>query len=140
MLFYGKPSQYAIRALIYIAENPDAPSLAKDIADRENMPKHFLSKVLKDLVGARILDSRLGPGGGFWMKKSVDKITLLQIVRIFEDIDTSLKTCAIGWAKCSDHSPCGLHHEFKCVRQKVHDYLNTTTLESLLSADKDKRS
>ncbi len=140
MLFYGKPSQYAIRALIYIAENPETPSLAKDIADRENMPKQILSKVLKDLVGARMLDSRLGPGGGFWMKKPVDKITLLQIVRIFEDIDTSLKTCAIGWAKCSDQSPCGLHHEFKCVRQKVHDYLNTTTLASLLSAEKDKRN
>ncbi len=139
MLLYGKPSQYAIRALIHIAENEGGVSLAKDIAESEGMPKHFLSKVLKDLVGAKILDSRLGPGGGFWLKRATNKITLLQVVRIFEDIDTSLKICALGWTKCSDKSPCGLHNEFKPLRQSIHDYLESTTLESLLFAEKQKR-
>ena len=138
MLFYGKPSQYAIRALIYIAKNREGPSLAKDIARDEKLPKHFLSKILKELVGARILDSRLGPGGGFWMKKKPSRITHLQVVKIIEDIDTPLKTCAIGWTRCSDSTPCSLHHDFKQVRQKISDYLEGTTLESLLAAEKDR--
>ena len=138
MLFYGKPSQYAIRALLNIARNSPSPSLSKNIAKEEKLPKHFLSKVLKELVGARILDSRLGPGGGFWMKKNPSRVTLLQIVKIFEDIETPLKTCAIGWTRCSDEKPCSLHNEFKCVREDIRTYLEGTTLASLLLAEKDK--
>ena len=140
MLFYGKPSQYAIRALLHIAQNPGGPTLAKNIARQENLPKHFLSKVLKDLVGAGILESRLGPGGGFWMKKKPARVTLLQVVRIFEDIETQLKTCAIGWAKCSDDKPCSLHQEFKGVRENIRVYLENTTLASLLTAEVAKRT
>ena len=138
MLFYGKPSQYAIRALLYIARNPDEPSLAKNIAKEEKLPKHFLSKILKQLVAARILESQLGPRGGFWMKKKPDRVTLLQIVKIFEDIETQLKTCAIGWAKCLDEKPCSLHQEFKAVREYIRVYLEGTTLATLVAAEEDK--
>lgn len=139
MLFYGKPSQYAIRALLHVARSKSGPCLAKDIAEAEDLPKHFLSKILKDLVSNRILESNMGPGGGFTLKKKPERVNLLQIVRIFEDIDRSLKTCAIGWARCSDDKPCRLHHEFKEVREQIRHYLERTTLASLLAAEDLKR-
>ncbi len=138
MLLYGKPSQYAIRALLHIARNPDSPSLAKDIAEKEKLPRHFLSKVLKDLVSSRILVSNMGPGGGFTLKKKPERVTLLQVIRIFEDIERSLKVCAIGWSRCSDDKPCSLHQDFKSVRESIKVYLERTMLATLMAVEEDK--
>ncbi len=139
MLLYTKPSLYAIRALIYIAERKDkGPCLAKDIAEFEEMPRHYLSKILKDLVGAKILESNMGPGGGFALKRPTSKISLLQVVQVFDDIHTDLKACAIGWTRCSDDKPCSLHDRFKPLREEIQEYLRTTTLDQLTKADLSK--
>lgn len=136
MLLYTKPSLYAIRALIYIAErSKEGPCLAKDIAEAEGMPRHYLSKILKDLVGAKILESNMGPGGGFVLKRPASKISLVQIVQVFDDIHSDLKSCAIGWARCSDDKPCSLHERFKSLREEIKTYLHTTTLDQLATAD-----
>lgn len=139
MLLYTKPSLYAIRALIYIAERKDeGPCLAKDIAEFEGMPRHYLSKILKDLVGAKILESNMGPGGGFALKRPSTKISLMQVVQVFDDIHTDLKACAIGWTRCSDDKPCSLHDRFKPIREDIQEYLRTTTLDQLATADLSK--
>lgn len=139
MLLYTKPSLYAIRALIYIAERKDkGPCLAKDIAEFEGMPRHYLSKILKDLVAAKILESNMGPGGGFALKRPSSKISLMQIVQVFDDIHSDLKACAIGWARCSDDKPCSLHDRFKPIREEIQEYLRTTTLDQLATADLSK--
>ena len=141
MLLYSKPSLYAIRALIYLAERTDkGPCLAKEIAEREDMPRPYLSKILKDLVMAKILESNMGPGGGFVLKKKPSRVSLIQVIQIFDDIHTNLKTCAIGWARCSDDRPCSLHDRFKPLREHINKYLNETTLDQLASADLLKHS
>ncbi len=136
MLLYSKPCLYAIRALLYLALREDSgPCLAQEIADREGMPRHYLSKILKDLVSARILISNMGPGGGFVLRKDPSRLSLMQIVQVFDDIHTDLKSCAIGWARCSDEKPCLVHERFKPLREQIHQYLNETTLDKLVSAD-----
>ncbi|MCH7505412.1 Rrf2 family transcriptional regulator, partial [PVC group bacterium] len=51
MLFYSKPSQYALRAVSYIVRNKKKGACqAESIAKKENIPKPFLSKILKRLV------------------------------------------------------------------------------------------
>jgi Rrf2 family protein len=112
--------------------------LAKDIAEAEGMPRHYLSKILKDLVGAKILDSNMGPGGGFVLKRPASKINLIQIVQVFDDIQSDLKSCAIGWTRCTDEKPCSLHERFKPLREEIKEYLNTTTLDQLANADLSK--
>jgi Rrf2 family iron-sulfur cluster assembly transcriptional regulator len=139
MLLYTKPSLYAIRALIYIAERKGIGScLARDIAEAESMPRHYLSKILKDLVGAKILDSNMGPGGGFVLKRPASKISLIHVVQVFDDIHTDLKSCAIGWHRCTDEKPCSLHEKFKPLREEIRDYLTNTTLDQLATADLSK--
>jgi Rrf2 family protein len=74
-------SGYALRALVYLARHGEGrllPSAA--IAEAEGLPTKFLRKVLKPLVGAGVLESVRGPGGGFRLARPAKSITLLEVV------------------------------------------------------------
>ena len=130
MLFYSKPSQYALRAVSYIVRNEKKGACqAVNIAKNENIPKPFLSKILKRLVESKILVSSKGPGGGFTLAQDPRHITVMDVIRVFDDIDEELKICAIGWAKCSDDKPCALHSKFKKLREDIQYFLEAMDLD-----------
>ena len=135
MVFYGNTSRHAIRALVYLAQRGDqSPCGAAEISESENIPRPFLSKILKRLVSAKILESRMGPGGGFILGKTADQIRMIEVIRLFEDIDSNLSTCVVGSGECSDDNCCRLHDEFKTAKTSI----NTVTLRSLALADEDQ--
>lgn len=136
MVFYGNTSRHAIRALVYLAQRGNqTPCGAAEISGSENIPRPFLSKILKRLVAANILESRMGPGGGFILKKTADQIRMIDVIRLFEEIDSNLSTCVVGSGTCSDDNCCRLHDEFKTAKTSI----NTVTLRSLALSDEDQQ-
>lgn len=130
MLFYSKPSQYALRAVSYIVRNKKKGACqAGNIAKKENIPKPFLSKILKRLVESQILVSSKGPGGGFTLREDPRHVTVMDVICVFDNIDEELKMCAIGWAKCSDEKPCALHNKFKKLREEIRYFLEAMDLD-----------
>jgi len=141
MILHSKQSQYALRALSHIAAlEPDKVCQATTISKKENIPKPFLSKILKQLVQKKILKSIKGPGGGFVLNKKPERITLYEIQAIFDDLDDEFNRCAIGWKRCSDAKPCGLHFEYKKVREAFKKHLRGNTLAVFVKARKVKEA
>ena len=61
----SKKSQYAFKALTYLAERFDkGPVLISEIAKKKKIPLKFLENILLELKKADILDSKKGKGGG----------------------------------------------------------------------------
>jgi Rrf2 family protein len=59
--FFNQTCEYAIRAMMEIARRPQGEYvLAKDLADKLDIPHHYLSKILQQLVRSRILESTRG--------------------------------------------------------------------------------
>ena len=102
------------------------------------MVKPFLSKILKKLVEAKILSSTKGPGGGFNLARDPRAVSLIQVIRVFDNIDDGLSECAIGWARCSDEKPCSLHEEYKKLREHTNNYLENVNLANFVEASKVK--
>jgi Rrf2 family protein len=72
---------YALAALVYLARHGDGRLLsASAIAKVEGLPEKFLLKVLKPLVGAGVLHSARGPGGGYLLARPAKGITLLEVM------------------------------------------------------------
>jgi len=46
--------------------------------------------------------------------------------------------CVVGLAACNDQMPCAQHDLYKPIRQRLKDYMNTTTLADLASSLKSK--
>jgi Rrf2 family protein len=100
------------------------------IAKSQDIPPHFLSKILQTLVRQNVLVSLKGPKGGFALTKNPDAVTLLDIVSVIDGLDM-FDRCGIGLRACSDENPCPVHHEYKVIKSRVRQVLSHKTLAEL---------
>ena len=139
-MLYSKTCEHAIRALSYLASRSSGDlCLVDEIAEAEDLPRPFTSKILRDLVRAGVLTSSRGPGGGYALARDPDDVSLLEIQQIVDSTD-HLNRCAVGLELCNDEAPCPLHDEFKPLRQSIRVYLEETTLAQMAGALRRKRA
>lgn len=71
-------TDYATRITIYLAGLKEI-SNAAEIAETLEIPRTYVPKVLKGLIDSGIIASKEGLGGGYYLAKPPEKITLLDI-------------------------------------------------------------
>jgi Rrf2 family protein len=130
---FSTSCQYGLQGMLYIAmhSSKDDNVGLIEIAENQEIPRHFLSKILQQLVKAGLLESMKGPNGGFKLSKKPEKITLLQIIKAIDGLDVFTQ-CGIGFKKCSDDHPCPIHHDYKKVRDKVYELFKKKTLKEVI--------
>lgn len=130
-MIYSRAVEYAIRALIHLAgEPPGTQKMARQVAEEENIPSFFLAKTLQQLARKGILRSVKGPAGGFGFDRPPGKITLMEIVEVF-DGDDSFDRCMIGLPECNDKAPCPVDRSFRPLRREIVRFLKETTIAQL---------
>lgn len=134
---FSTSCHYGLQAMLYIAHHANEGKNIEltRISESQDIPKHFLSKVLQLLVRAKLLVSMKGPTGGFRLGRPADKITLIQIIEAIDGLDV-FNTCGMGFKKCDDQHPCPIHHDYKKVRDQVQKLF---TEKTLLDLDEDVR-
>ena len=129
---FSKTCEYGLQAMLYIslyAKNGRKVGL-KEIAQNQEIPSPFLSKILQLLVRNKIISSAKGPNGGFYPLKSPSKITLLEIVKLIDGTDI-FNQCGIGLKKCSDKTPCPIHYEYHAVKNNIIQLLSGNSIADL---------
>lgn len=138
-MVYSRSTEYAIRAFVYLARVPEGKyAMVKQIAAQENIPAHFLAKILQQLVHKGLLRSSKGPTGGFCLRIPAGDIHLMQLVKALDGLADYHK-CVSGLSACSDEAPCAMHDSWQSLRSRIIDYLETTTIADLVSALEAKR-
>jgi Rrf2 family protein len=128
---FSQTTEYAIRAAIDIATRPEGEQvLASHLGDALGIPIHYLSKILQQLVRARVLTSVRGRKGGFRLARPAEKIKLREIVAPFEDLK-KYEECILGQAVCSEAGACPLHDFWGTVRERYLVEIETKTLQDL---------
>lgn len=124
-------SAYALRALAALARDPEgAYVLGRDLAAAANIPANYLSKILLALRNAGLIATARGSGGGYRLSKPARKISLIEVVDLFEKSRVK-PLCLLGGRACSDHDPC-IAHNFWCpVADAYAAFMNTTNLENI---------
>src|SRR5581483_10083655 len=84
--------EYALRAMIHLADNPEGVARGIEIARTEHIPKYYLEKVIRDLMRGGLVRARLGPGGGYQLARSADTISFRDIIETVEG-PISLNLC-----------------------------------------------
>jgi Rrf2 family protein len=134
----SKKTKYALRALAYLAQQPDDRHiLIADLANAEKIPKKFLEFILLSLRKGGLLTSRIGKGGGYRLAHAPSEITIGRIVTILEG-GFSLVHCLSenGSKQCeegNDPSCCGIHLVMADVKQSISSVLEKTTLADMIS-------
>lgn len=78
-------SEYALLSLIHLArDKSDDYTSVKEIAGAQEIPVKFLEQIMLTLKRAGIVRSVKGQGGGYKLARKPDKITLAEVVRLFD--------------------------------------------------------
>src|SRR5512135_1561093 len=129
----SKRGEYGLKAMIDLAsqDEPTAVTQIKDIAARQQIPVKFLEQILLTLKNAGLLRSRAGVGGGYYLAKAPDEITLGQVVRVLDGPlapISCVSQMAYERCVCADEATCGLRLAMLDVRNAIADILDKTTL------------
>jgi Rrf2 family protein len=126
---FSKSCEYGIRAALYIAQHANGSKNIglKEIAADQEIPEHFLSKVLQVLVKHKILKSTRGLRGGFSLNHDANKINILGIISAIDGMDL-FNTCVLGLKDCSSDKPCPVHNKYKPIKEEFLRILTNKTL------------
>jgi Rrf2 family protein len=129
----SKKSKYGLKALLVLArEAGRGPVLVADLAAREALPKKFLESILLDLKRQRVVDSRKGRGGGYFLRREPSQITFGEVIRALDGplaaVPCVSATAYMPCAECLDERTCGVRLAMKKVRDATADILDHTTL------------
>jgi Rrf2 family protein len=136
-----KKSKYAIKALIYLSKKePKHPVLIEEISNDEKIPKKFLEAILLDLRKAGILGSKKGKGGGYYLLKSPEDVSMAEVLRLF-DGPIALVPCVAHkyyepCEECMDEITCPIREVFRVIREQTVATLKDNTFAELLNKEK----
>jgi Rrf2 family protein len=126
----SQTTEYALRAVVWLASQPDRPLTAQQIADCTRVPAGYLAKVLQGLSRAGLLHSQRGLGGGFTLARPANEMSMWDVVQAVDPINRITK-CPLGFEAHGDRL-CALHRELDEAIAAVQKRFSKCTLASLI--------
>jgi Rrf2 family protein len=127
-----KASLFALYAVLELSSDPDRQLSAVDIAEKFGISTHHLAKVMRTLVHAGLVQAVRGVGGGYRFAGVVNRTTLLDVIQLFETMDSTLDMPARG---SRDGAP--VVEELQTIATEIDDLtkaiLDTITLATALN-------
>lgn len=130
----NRDSDYALRALAYIAGKKGEPVSVKEITEELNIPRAFLRKSLQTLNLKGILFSKKGKNGGFTLARKASDISLKDVIEAFQG-DFSLNECLLKKEICPERDRCILRKKIKKIEELVEKELQSTDIGSLMEGE-----
>jgi Rrf2 family protein len=138
----SKKSKYAIKALVALAEHDSkAPYMRiAEISEKENIPKKFLESILLSLRNNRILGSKLGVNGGYYLLKKPEDIKLTDIIRLTDGPIALIPCASLNFYQkcddCEDEVTCGLRKVMTEVRIASLEVLSNNSIADIIEKEK----
>ena len=123
MIRLARLTDYGIMLLTLLARDRNgAPRSAREIASRSRLPQPTVSKLLKALAHAGLLETHRGVRGGFRLAKPPEHVSVADIIAALEG--------PIGITECTAHpGQCGV--EPLCPVRTNWRRINRAVLEAL---------
>jgi len=128
---FSQTVEYALRAVVFLADRAPSTGTTDDIAAATLVPKPYLVKVLQGLARGGIVQTQRGVGGGVSLIKSPSELTILEVVNAVEPIQR-IRTCPLGLA-AHGVKLCPLHRRMDEALAHVEDAFRSTTLAEVLA-------
>ena len=127
-----RQADYAVRAVVYLAEHDDArPIATAAIGRRQHIPLTFLAKILPHLSAAGIVHTLRGAHGGVRLGRPPEEISLLDIVETI-DGPMLLNDCVADASQCPLGENCAVHAVWCQAQADLVDRLSPTNMAQLM--------
>lgn len=132
-----RATEYAIRALLYLAKQPKGQIvLKKDICATQDITPAFLTKILQPLIKDGVVGSQRGVGGGFFLIKNPHEVTLLDVVKA-EEGPLYLNHCIAQEGICERDIFCPMHGAWHNIRQELMKTLSKYSFAELAAMEEE---
>jgi Rrf2 family iron-sulfur cluster assembly transcriptional regulator len=123
--------RFAVTAMIDLAlRQGDGPVTLAGISERQKISLSYLEQLFGKLRRHDLVASVRGPGGGYRLAKSLENVSVADIIRaVDEPMDATL--CG-GKGNCHDDQPCMTHKLWTTLTQRMLEYLSSVTLAELV--------
>jgi len=131
MKLITRDTDYALRALCFIAKCKKKIVPVSELVKELKIPRPFLRKILQVLNKKKVLRSYKGQGGGFLLVLPAERIFLADLIKIFQG-PLRLNECFFKKVACPNNKTCALKKRIDTLEKYILKELNSVTLASLL--------
>ncbi len=126
----SQTTEYALRAIVWLAENSPNPQTRQQIADATRVPADYLAKVMRSLGRAGLVQAGRGLHGGFTLSRRATRISVLEVVNVVDPIRRIL-ICPLG---LSAHATqlCPLHRRLDDAMSVIENAFRQTRIADLI--------
>jgi FeS assembly SUF system regulator len=132
MLRVTKLTDYATLVLTVLASRAEAVHSAADLAERARLEAPTVSKVLKPLAHAGLVEAFRGVNGGYRLARPAESISLIEIVEAIEG-PLGMTECSVHAGNCGIEDHCGVRANWRRINDVVTEALRGVTLAQMLS-------
>lgn len=133
MLKLSAKGDYGLMFLKHLAElTPGQYATVASVAEVRKLPAKYLERVAATLVGAGILASREGQGGGYRLAHNPEVLKLVDVLEVLEG-DLEPVRCTHDGRCCEREGACARKTGWQTVHSKLYDILAQHSLADVLS-------
>ena len=125
-------SRYGTRIVLELARRfGGKPTQVSEIARVQQIPVKYLEQLIRTLKKAGLITSVRGSKGGHHLNEKPDKITVGQIVRLFEG-QADLVKCVSAPNKCNRADECRVRDVWIEATEAMYQQLDSVTIADLI--------
>ena len=130
MLRISKLTDYAILAMVELTANRDEVLSAQALAERCGLETPTVSKVLKALVRAGLVDSFRGASGGYRARSAPERVSIAAVIGAIEG-PIAMTECSVQEGLSTVEASCSARDNWQKVSRAVADALEGVSLADM---------
>lgn len=130
MIRVSRLADYASVVMACLARHPSEILPAAEVGEEAHLELPTVSKLLKRLAQAGLVESFRGAAGGYRLARSAQDISLAEIVEAL-DGPIGLTECSVGHAGCERQSYCAVSRDWQGVGAAIDSALRAVSLADM---------
>jgi FeS assembly SUF system regulator len=139
MLRVSKLTDYATVVMTVLAEVDAGVLSAQALAERARLELPTVSKLLKQLTHAGLVESFRGVNGGYRLARAAERISVAEIVVAMEG-PIGMTECSAHSGMCNHERHCGVRVNWQRINDAISTALGSVSLADMRRAPAPKRT
>lgn len=124
-------TDYALRLAVNLARHHgDGAVATRMLAEDEDVSYQLACKLMQKLHGAGLVQSDMGPRGGYRLSRSPEEIAILDVIEAVQG-PLRLNRCLLRDGLCSRQGSCPVREKMQQLQEQMDGYLGSVTLGEL---------
>ena len=125
-------TDYALRLMIALAGRPDDGAVStRVLAEGQEVSYQLACKLMQQLHDARLVESDMGPKGGFRLSRPAGQISLRDVIEVVQG-PLRINRCLLKAAACPRQKTCPVRTKIGELQGRMDEYLGSVTLAELV--------